>query len=208
MNKEPLFKTYLLKASANTRTYDIFNVFQRRKDISTYYWNCASDLHAAALLLGNALESNLGIDANTLGLDRGFSLDCALPPPFRLNAALSIELLLKAIGKILDRPEQHHHRLNVLCEHVGMQISNDMAAILDIFTESIYWSGRYPVPKDVQTWENSLNIKSSLYSITTVEEFSFWKPIPERMPNLENYEKIWSYLNSYYSEATENISEP
>lgn len=150
------FQEYLSEASTEVRKYNIHDVFQRRKDISTYYWNCASDLHAAALILGHAAKPDFCMTAESLGLGKGLSLAVAISPPFRLNAGLSIELLLKAIGKILGRPEMPSHRLRDLCQHVGIQVSEDVMVILDILRESIYWSGRYPVPKSATDWEKAL----------------------------------------------------
>lgn len=202
------FQEYLSEASAKVRKYNIYDVFQRRKDISTYYWNCASDLHAAALILGHAEKPDFCMTAETLGLGEGFSLAAALSPPFLLNAGLSIELLLKAIGKILGRPEKHSHDLNDLCQHAGIQVSADVRVILDILTESIYWSGRYPVPTSATAWEKASEKWSNVWSVPHGKGLKFRTRIPERLPNLSNYEMIWDDLQSYYRKAKDTILEP
>lgn len=202
------FQEYLSDASTKIRKYNMDDVFQRRKDISTYYWNCASDLHATALIFGHAREPNFCMTSEDLGLGKGFSLALAISPPFWLNAGMSIELLLKAIGKVLDRPEKHSHSLNDLCQHVGIQVSDDVMAILNILTESIYWSGRYPVPKTISDWERASQVWSNVWSVPDKEGLLIRKKIPERQPSLSNYEMIWDQLQSYYRTAKEIIHEP
>lgn len=201
------FQEYLSEASTEVRKYNIHDVFQRRKDIGTYYWNCASDLHAAALILGHAAKPDFCMTAESLGLGKGFSLAVAIPPTFRLNAGLSIELLLKAIGKILGRHEKHSHSLSDLCLNIGIQVSDDVGVILDILTESIKWSGRYPVPKSATEWEKSLEEWSNMWSVPHGEGLKFRTQIPERLPTLSNYEIIWDDLRSYYWIAKETIPE-
>lgn len=202
------FHDYLSEASTKLRKYNVDDAFQRRKDISTYYWNCASDLHAAALILGHASKPDFCMSAEDLGLGKGFSLPLAISPPFRLNAGLSIELLLKAIVKILDRPEKPLHNLNELCQYVGIKVSDDITAILDVLTESIIWDGRYPVPLRLAQWEKASQAWSNLWSAPNKEGLRFHKPIPERQPSLSNYEMIWDHLQSYYWTAKETILEP
>jgi len=201
------FHEYLSDASKKVREYNLNEVFLRRKDISTYYWNCASDLHAAALILGHARKPDFCMTAEDLGLGKGFSLDIAISPPFRLNAGMSIELLLKAIGKILDRPEMPNHRLNDLCLHVGIKVSDDIRAILDVLTESIYWEGRYLVPKSISNWKEALQIWSNIWSTPEKDGLVVLTIIPERQPSLSNYEMIWEHLQSYYQIAKESIYE-
>ena len=201
------FQEYLSKASTEVRKYNIYDVFQRRKEISTYYWNCASDLHAASLILGHAVKPDFCLTAENLGLGKGFSLAAAISPPFMLNAGLSIELLLKAIGKILGRPEKYSHHLNYLCQHVGIQVSDDVMVILDILTESINWSARYPVPKSATAWEELLEKWSNMWSVQQRAGLRIRTQIPERLPNLSNYELIWNDLQSYYWTAKETIPE-
>lgn len=125
-----------------------------------------------------------------------------------LNAGLSIELLLKAIGKILGRPDQHSHGLKNLCQHVGIQVSGDVLVILDILTEAIYWSGRYPVPKSATDWEQASEKWSNAWSVQYGEGIKFRTRIPERLPNLSNYEMIWGDLQPYYWTAKKAIPEP
>lgn len=142
-----------------------------------------------------------------LGLGRGFSFGAALGPVFALLAGLSLELSLKAIVKIIDRPFKETHRLNELRKNVGISVSADQRVILDALTEHIYWRSRYPVPRSEMQWLQSVEVfkkawkkpkKGSLFSAHN----------EKRAIDLENYEALWQKFMKAYWQAKEVVWEP
>ena len=67
------------------------------------------------------------------------------PIPYYYNAGLSLELILKAIAIAQRKEFETNHRLKDLCKLVGMKINNDQECTLELLSEVILWSGRYPV---------------------------------------------------------------
>ena len=171
-----------------------------------YYYNCASDLHSGALVIWDAGKGKTASNARKLGLGEGFSLAVSLPPVFRLLAGQSLESLLKAIAKILGRPDNHSHNLCNLCDHSGIRINEDQKAILDVLTECIRWNSRYPTPKNEREWEAAQKIFGKLRNQDATSLFT--RNIPEREISLRNYKKIWGFLSEFYWEAKKVIIEP
>lgn len=204
------FEDYLANAQGKVRRVNLNDVFTRRQNISTYYWNCASDLHSGAQIIGYVLENKeCKITPELLGLGSGFSFGASLIPVFRLLAGFSLELLLKAIAKILDRPHLTHHKLNQLRENVGITLNEHHIAILNALTEEIEWSSRYPTPKQNNAWEKAISIFENLrkkepLGKTTLSISTHWS---ERAINLENYDAIWAELSPLYWRAQEEIYE-
>lgn len=166
------------------------------------YWkNRASDLNAAAVLLGNTCEidSPVKVSPESLGLGAGFAFGAALPPVFRLNAGLAIELLLKACIVKRDGHCENLkpiHQLNKIAKDADFIPTDPQKKLLDVMTEYIYWLGRYPAPKNREQFESTNKIldkqrmKSSSGFGTTSD--------PEVWLNLENYQKLWSAIKAHY----------
>jgi len=74
--------------------------------------------------------------------------DAYSPPiPYYYNAGLSLELFLKAIAVAQAKEFETSHRLGDLCKLVGIQLSKDQETTMELLSEIIVWSGRYPIPK-------------------------------------------------------------
>lgn len=195
------FETSLAAVAGSIRSVDKLSVFERRRFVSTYLWNNASDLHAAAHVLWAALRDDFPLTPVDLGLSEGFSFNAALPPVVAMNAGLSLELLLKAILKILGRPEKHTHKLNDLLHMTGITVSADHAAILDLLTEQIIWAGRYPTPKTEAQWEHARKVSQALRREQELGPLKVYEYNPDRAVNARNYEAIWSHLSACYWRA-------
>ena len=87
-----------------------------------------------------------------------------------MTAGLSIELLLKAIGKILSLPECYSHDLKILSERVGIRLSPEHSSIFEMSTHAIEWEGRYPVPKDIKNWNESSSAWASTRMAVNLNE--------------------------------------
>lgn len=111
--------------------------------------------------------------------------------PFVFNAALSLELIFKAIlaKKKLPIPNgRSGHNLRNLCLRGSVKLSGSQMLTLDLLGEMIIWAGRYPAPKTSEEWDK--------YRDQTFEKHVIRKsnnPIanPKTFPNWENYLKIW-----------------
>lgn len=111
---------------------------------------------------------------------------------FQFNAALSLELIVKAILAAKGDTIPPIHFLRELCTKAEIELDKDSKFTLDLLTESILWFGRYPVPKSEAEWDNFHdNIfekhKVRLQSGNTHTTLANRK----RVPSIENYTKIW-----------------
>jgi len=202
------FEDHLSKVKGAIRRVNINNDFVRKRDISTYYWNNASDLNSAALVIWNACYGkDSTLTPQMLGLGKGFSFSASLPPVFAFLAGLSLELSLKAIAKILGRPFKATHQLNDLCNSVGISVTVDQQALLDMFTEHIYWRSRYPVPRREGEWLRSLEVFRK--ALKRPKAGSLFSAVNENcVINLENYLVLWSKFADAYWQAKSVILEP
>lgn len=115
--------------------------------------------------------------------------------PFALNAAYSIELILKGIlaqkgATIPDRGNGHD--LRSLSTKAQVDLSNKQKTTLELLTETIVWAGRYPGPKKEEQWDHYQDnilekhiVRSSRGNVTSSLANR------ETFPNWENYAKIW-----------------
>lgn len=76
------------------------------------------------------------------------------PIPFYYNSGVALELVLKAIAIAKSIKFETTHRLNDLCKLIGLIITKDQECTLELLSELILWSGRYPVPKKEGQWNN------------------------------------------------------
>jgi HEPN domain-containing protein len=77
--------------------------------------------------------------------------------PFAFNAALSLELIFKAIlaNRKMPIPSgQKGHDLRVLCEQACVSVSDQQIATLELMTEEIIWAARYPAPNSEERMDD------------------------------------------------------
>ena len=111
---------------------------------------------------------------------------------FQFNAALSLELIFKAILAAKEKAIPQTHKLSELSSMAEVDLDDDQICTLELLTECIVWLARYPSPKTEKKWDKfrdnilerhmvhsqSGNIHSTLAN-------------PKRFPTMENYTKIW-----------------
>jgi HEPN domain-containing protein len=111
---------------------------------------------------------------------------------FVFDAALSLELILKAILVAKGKAIPQIHTLRELCTKSEVDIDEDQKCTLDLLTESIVWAGRYPAPKLEEQWDN---YHDNIFEKHIVRQQSgnthSTLANPKRFPSLENYTKIW-----------------
>ena len=124
------------------------DIFERRKAVSTYWHNKASDLYASAGVLWAAMEDpNQGNAATKMGHGHGFAYSIACWPVYQMLCGMALELLLKAVVVAKNEAPRATHDLVALSQEAGVSYSPLELATLTILSESIIWEGRYPVPK-------------------------------------------------------------
>jgi hypothetical protein len=115
--------------------------------------------------------------------------------PFAFNAALSIELILKAIlaQKCIGIPSRGDgHDLLVLSDKASVMLSDNQRRTLDLLTATIIWSGRYPAPNTKTKWDEYQDITFESHVVrTTIGNVSSVMANRDTFPDWNNYSKIW-----------------
>ena len=127
--------------------------------------------------------------------------------PFAFNAALSIELILKSVlarKSVGISGGANGHDLNLLAERAEIALNENQKLTLELFTETIVWSGRYPAPKNELKWDDYQDrILESHIVRRTVGNVSSVVANRETFPNWENYSKIWAICIAEFQAARE-----
>jgi hypothetical protein len=115
--------------------------------------------------------------------------------PCALNAALSLELIFKAIlaKKQIQIPMgENGHHLRTLCEKAGVSISEEQATTLDLMTEELVWVARYPAPKKAERFDefHDIILESHIIREQSGNVYRV-RSKKETFSNFENYERIW-----------------
>lgn len=135
--------------------------------------------------------------------------------PFALNAALSIELILKSIlaKKGAAIPDGNDgHDLRTLCTKAGVGLTTTQMTTLELLTEIIVWAGRYPAAKTEKRWDV---YQDSIFEkhIARSREGNVFRSIAntDTFPSWENYEKIWNCCmgeSKHLPSARRSVSNP
>jgi hypothetical protein len=128
------------------------------KNLSVYWHNKSSDLHAGAGVTWHALNNDDSNDFSSLGFGVGFRMGAALPIVYRMLCGMSIELALKAIVVEKGGEPKLTHNLNELARTAGVSYTKEQSKLLEILTEAIYWHGKYPVPTKENDWNRTIDL--------------------------------------------------
>lgn len=162
------------------RTREILGLTRQRQIANAGGWySLAKSFHAAAKVL-NEFQDRIPSDSR----------------PFAFNAALSVELIFKAVlaQKQLTIPSgQKGHDLRALCTVACVVLNEQQMITLELMTEEIIWAARYPAPNTEERMDDYHDrifpkhvVRSRTANVTSV------RANPETFPNWENYTKIWS----------------
>lgn len=121
------------------------------------------------------------------------------PIPYYYNAGFSIELLLKAVAIAKGKPFETNHRLIDLCKLNGIKITQDQELTLELLSEHIVWSGRYPVPKKEGQWDN---FHDYIIEKHIERERNVTKANRNRYPTLQNFLYLWNLFENEYDLST------
>ncbi len=126
--------------------------------------------------------------------------------PFAFNAALSIELILKAIlaKKLIDIPNRiGGHDLLKLSHLAFVPLTENQRKTLDLLTATIVWSGRYPAPNSESKWDEYQDLTFESHVVrTTVGNVSKVMANRDTFPDWDNYSKIWAVCTVEYAKPT------
>ncbi|TOF53426.1 hypothetical protein CGJ20_25135 [Vibrio parahaemolyticus] len=104
------------------------------------------------------------------------------------NAAISLELILKAVAIHKGKGIQKTHKLQDLARNLELPFSIEQLDTLELLSEIIIWSGRYPVPSKDNHWDNYHDVVQSKHII---RDGHITRACPKRFPTLENVNNIW-----------------
>jgi HEPN domain-containing protein len=166
--------------STSKRIREIVGLTRQRQIANAAGWySLAKSFHAAAKVL-NEFQDRIPSDSR----------------PFAFNAALSLELIFKAVlaQKQLAIPSgPKGHDLRALCTIARVALSEQQMTTLELMTEEIIWAARYPAPNTEERMDDFHDrifekhvIRSRTANVTSV------MANPETFPNWKNYAKIWS----------------
>jgi HEPN domain-containing protein len=110
-----------------------------------------------------------------------------------MNAALSIELLLKAIIVAKGGVAPIDHNLLALARDADVAFSKSQRATLELLAEFLIWSGRYPAPNTEKAWDHYYGHVLERHVIREREgNIGRVRANPETFPSVENYEALWN----------------
>jgi HEPN domain-containing protein len=110
---------------------------------------------------------------------------------FLTNAALSIELLRKAIIVAKGGIAQKTHELLGLARNAGVAFSNSQEATLELLGEVLKWSGRYPVLTNEKAWDHYFDNVFERHVIREREgNVGITRANPKTFPSAKNCEKL------------------
>jgi hypothetical protein len=168
--------------------------FTRRRQLSTYWHNKASDLRGSAGALWAAMNQSGAIAAEDLGLGSGFSFAVACWPVYQMLCGMSLELLLKASIVAAGDDPKPTHRLLELCSQAGLQVDSGQRDILELLSGSIVWEGRYPVPKTTKSFRDDIELRLKVL----FDEYSLGKLKAYRSNDALSWEHFQVLWHTFY----------
>ena len=124
------------------------------------------------------------------------------PFPYYYNSGIALELALKSIAIAKSKVYEANHRLKDLCTLVGLNITKDQGYTLELLSELIIWSGRYPVPKKEGQWNNYHDVVHEKH-VVRESEGNVHRTLAnrDRFPTVENFLTLWELCESEYKSS-------
>lgn len=125
--------------------------------------------------------------------------DYSPPFPYYYNSGISLELALKAIAIAESKEFETNHRLNELVSLLGLNVSKDQECTLELLSELIVWSGRYPIPKKEGQWNNYHDVVLEKH-IVPEREGNIGQTLANKnsFPTVENFLALWNIIEAKY----------
>ncbi|MBI2471037.1 MAG: hypothetical protein HYV59_07320 [Planctomycetes bacterium] len=178
------------------------DIYEMREKAPLAWFNKSSDLRASA----GAIWICMGIEQSKeiveqLRLGDDFRLNIACRPVYRMLCGMSLELIFKAIIVAKGNKVEHTHDLVDLALKSNIKYDKRKQGILKIFSESIIWDGRYPVPRAKGKDRDKANdvIKAKMAELNDLYRTC---ASPRRNNALDFGSFLdWNYFNEIWSEA-------
>lgn len=124
------------------------------------------------------------------------------PFPYYYNSGIALELALKSIAIAKSKAYKANHRLNDLCTLIELNITKNQECTLELLSELIVWSGRYPIPKKEGQWNNYHDVVQEKH-IVRESEGNVHRMLADRdrFPTLENFLSLWKLCDTEYKSA-------
>lgn len=175
--------------------------FDRRKATPQYWYNKASDLRASAGAVWYGMQGqHKARVAAELGFEPGFDMGVATHAVFPMLCGLALELLFKAVCVKEGKAFANTHDLLTLAGGAGVLVPAELVPFVKIFTESIVWGGKYPVPTDKR--------RHALDELSEIRKDALWDDtgLGRTMPiyrsngklNWETFNAVWSLGDERY----------
>lgn len=172
-------------------------IYKRRKELSIYWYNKASDLRGSAGALWASMDDAKSTEiAEKLGLENGFSIKIAAYPVYKMLCGMALELIYKAIVVAKgNEPDTQSHKLINLASSAGLKVKDEQIGLLSILSESVIWDGRYPVPKNLKDFKLLSELRDEhLYEKAPLGKLYVLKP---------NGALCWESFNEIWIDAFE-----
>lgn len=173
--------------------------FERRKKLSIYWYNKASDLRGSAGALWDSMHAqDAHVRAEKLSLGSGFSFAVACWPPYEMLCGMALELLFKAIVVGMDKEPNAVHSLVSLSQDASLSYSEKQRGLLRILSEAIIWEGRYPVPKaEKQFHHASEERREHLFDKVPLGKLNVLRPNDNL--SWESFNELWNIALTEYA---------
>lgn len=124
------------------------------------------------------------------------------PFPYYYNSGIALELALKSIAIAKSKVYEANHRLNDLCTLVGLKTNKDQECTLELLSELIIWSGRYPVPMKEGQWDNYHDAVQEKH-VVRESEGNVHRTLAnrDRFPTVENFLTLWGLCETEYKSS-------
>jgi hypothetical protein len=175
------FNEQLAKVSGKIHVVNFANDYARFRDGLLYYWNRAETLRNGATAIWEA------------GGPRTNDVAAML-------MGMAIELLLKGIRRALDLPPSKSHRLDHLCDDVGIIVDENDRMLLRVLSEYVIWQSRYTVPNSTEHLAAAEEIFAQQRRKSGSLDTLF---ISERSSSADNCERLWDLFAEHYHRARE-----
>jgi hypothetical protein len=168
-------------------------IFNTRKSAPLWWFNKSSDLRASAGILWLEIDSKKSDEAVNWLLGSEFNISAAIWPVYKMLCGMSLELIFKAALVAKRIKVKHTHNLVDLANQANLQYSDKNKEILNLYTESVVWEGKYPTPKCEENLEQFFQAKQNN------------TPIGGKLSQLAEYEALfdWTSFNQIWSQASE-----
>ena len=125
------------------------------------------------------------------------------PFPYYYNSGIALELALKSIAIANSKVYEPNHRLNDLCSLVEIKITKNQECTLELLSEFIIWSGRYPVPKKEGQWNNYHDVVHEKHVVRESKR-NVHRTLAngDRFPTVENFLALWRLCETEYKSST------